>query len=144
MEKGIVLEIENNRILVEAEPASCCEGCSAVHSCAMGAGGMKRRIWMDNTRGARAGDEVAFVIEERAVLLGAALMYLFPVASLLAGIVFGASGHAWPEIGRELSSILWGCAGLVLSFGVMGPIAALLKRKKLFLPRLVDITGRKG
>jgi sigma-E factor negative regulatory protein RseC len=144
MENGIVVEIQNNRILVEAEPNSCCDGCSAGSSCALGAGGRKRRIWMDNTLGALAGDEVVFIIEEKAVMAGALLMYLLPVVSLLAGIVYGSVGPEWPSIGRELLSILWGCAGLVFSFAVMGFVASLLKKKKLFLPRLVDITRRQG
>jgi positive regulator of sigma E activity len=143
MENGIVVEIQNNRILVEAEPDSCCDGCSAGSSCALGAGGRKRRIWMDNTLGALAGDEVVFIIEEKAVWAGALLMYLLPAASLLTGIVYGSAGPEWPDIGRELLSLLWGSAALVFSFAVMGLAASLLKRKKLFLPRLVDITGRK-
>ncbi|TFH43841.1 MAG: hypothetical protein E4G96_00095 [Chrysiogenales bacterium] len=140
MEQGVVASVENGKIMVEAEPNSCCEGCAIGHSCVIGAGA-KRRLWMGNSLGAGVGDEVLFSIHPRAVILGSTLHYALPVAFLLAGIVSGAliGGRTGREL--ELSSLIGGAAGIALSVLIIGAVSVLMKKRSLFVPRLEEIVS---
>ncbi len=141
MEQGIVVETRDNKILVETGASSGCGGCSASRTCLIGADGAKRRLWMDND-GARVGDEVTFEIAGRAVVLGTAVMYLLPVILLFTGIIAGAS--IGEGIGAELdiSSITGGAAGLLISALFAWVASRAMNRKRIALPRLIDITHK--
>ncbi|MBN2161279.1 MAG: SoxR reducing system RseC family protein [Spirochaetes bacterium] len=143
MEHGNVIEVSGDRILVEAEPNECCSGCPAGASCAIGSGGKKRVIWMRNTLRAAVGDGVVFRVDASSVIFGSALIYFFPVAMLLSGLVFGAAGPGFPGLGREASSIAWGAAGLIMSCAVIGIVSAVTKRRGLFAPVLIDVEKKK-
>lgn len=143
MEHGIVIDKRDDEILVEADANDCCSGCPAGAACAIGSGGTRRRIWMRNGLNAAVGDEVAFRVDARSVMFGSALIYLFPVAMLLAGLAFGAAGPGFPGLGREASSIACGAAGLIMSCAVVWIVSAVTRRKNLFVPVLVSVVSGK-
>ncbi len=142
MEQGTVIEIRGNKILVETGTSSWCGGCSASRSCTIGADGARRRLWMDNDGSARVGDEVAFEISEKEAVAGAAVIYLLPVLMLIAGIVLGAFAGGRFGLGGDLPLIAGGAAGLLLSAPITWTVSALMKKKKIAAPRLIDITRR--
>ncbi|HOT46949.1 MAG TPA: SoxR reducing system RseC family protein [Spirochaetota bacterium] len=144
MERGIVVEIRGDTILVETGTASLCAGCSASHTCAMSPDRLSRRLWMDNDGGARVGDGVTFEIAERAVVTAAAVVYLLPVLMLIAGTVLGASAGGRFGLGGDLPSIAGGIAGLLVSFPASWALSAVMKKKKVAVPHLLDITRREG
>jgi sigma-E factor negative regulatory protein RseC len=142
VEYGRVIEVTGNTIAVETIAGASCEGCAAVSSCALASGTSKRCIRMENTLGARVGDEVGFVITEKAVVAGSLLFYLLPAALLVAGALAGAALFQRTGLDRELSSLLGGLAGLIMSFLIIAAISALVKKNRGFSPRLVEVTGR--
>lgn len=142
MEYGKVIEISDGSIVVETDAGASCEGCAAASSCALAAGTSKRCIRMDNTLGARVGDEVGFVITGKAVVAGSLLFYLLPAALLVAGALAGAALFTRTGIDRELASLLGGLAGLIMSFLVIAAVSALMKKNRGFSPRLVEVTDR--
>ncbi|MBP7738280.1 MAG: SoxR reducing system RseC family protein [Spirochaetes bacterium] len=144
MEQGIVIEIRDGMALVETGVSSSCEGCAAGHSCLIGSDGAKRRLWMDNDGGARVGDEVAFRIAGAAVVMSAVVVYLVPAAMLIGGIILGASAGATFGLKGDLPLIGGGAAGLILSVLFSLAASALMKKKKVAEPRMVDITRRGG
>jgi positive regulator of sigma E activity len=144
MEQGIVIEIRGDKILVETGTASLCGGCSASHSCAMSPDGLSRRLWMDNDRGARVGDGVTFEIAEKAVVAAAAVVYLLPVLMLVSGTVLGASAGGRFDLGGDLPLIAGGIAGLLVSVPVSWALSAVMKKKNIAVPRLIDITRKDG
>lgn len=142
MEHGTVIEKTGGTILVEVEACPSCEGCAAGSSCALAVGANVRRIRMENTRDARVGDTVSFVITGKSVVAGSLLFYLLPVAMLVAGVLAGDAVRSATGLDRDLSSILGGVAGLIMSFPVIALISRAINRKKGFSPRLVEVTGR--
>lgn len=143
MEQGVVIDIDRGRVLVEAGPnASCCD-CAAAGSCMIAASGGKRRIWMENSRGARLGDEVSFFIEERAVIAGSVIYYAIPVVMLVTGIVAGLSLAGRFGADPEFASIAGGVVGLIMSYGITAVISSSIKKRDLFVPRLVEVIARK-
>lgn len=140
MEQGIVIEIRDNKMLVETGMASLCGSCSISHSCVIGSDGAKRRLWIDNDGRARIGDEVTFDIAEKAVVLSAAVVYLLPVMLLIAGIVMGASAGEMLGLTGDLPLMAGGAAGLLLSTLIAWGASRVMKTKKGAEPRLIDIT----
>jgi sigma-E factor negative regulatory protein RseC len=142
MERGTVIEIRGGKILVETGADSLCGSCSISHSCMIGADGARRRLWMDYDSGARVGDEVAFEIAEKEIVAGAAVVYLIPVLMLIGGIVLGAFAGGRFGIGGDMPLVAGGAAGLLLSVLVSWTVSSIMKKKKIAVPRLIDITRR--
>jgi len=97
---------------------------------------------MENTHDARVGDTVSFVITGKSVVAGSLLFYLLPVAMLVAGVLAGDAVRSGTGLDRDVSSILGGAAGLIMSFPVIALISRAINRRKGFSPRLVEVTGR--
>ncbi len=144
MEHGTVIEIRDGKALVETGVSSSCEGCLAGHSCLMSADGAKRRLWMENDGGAGVGDEVAFYIAGMAVVASAVVVYLVPAALLIGGIILGAEAGTMLGFTGDLPLMGGGAAGLMLSFLFSRAASAMMKKKKVAEPRMVDITRRGG
>lgn len=138
MEQGIVVEISGTKVLVETGIASLCGSCAVSHSCVIGADGAKRRLWMDNDRGAHVGDEVTFDIADRAVIMSALIVYLLPAGMLIAGIMAGAMAGAE----SDLPMLAGGVAGLLLAAATARVLSGIMSKKKVAVPRLVDITRK--
>lgn len=142
LEHGRVIEASDGFILVEVETCPSCEGCAAGSSCALAGGATLRRIRMENTLGARVGDIAGFVISGRSVIAGSLLFYLLPVVMLGAGVFAGDAVRGRTGLDRDLSSILGGLAGLIMSFPVIAAASRAINKKKGFSPRLVELAGR--
>lgn len=143
MERGVVVQVDGGRVLVEAGPDSSCDGCSAARSCLAAASGGGRRIWMDNTMGAATGDEVAFRIQARAVVGSALVLYAVPAVMLVAGILLGSSLSGRLGTDPELSAIAGGVASLIMSCGIILMASSVLKKRRGFIPQLVEVTAKK-
>lgn len=142
MEHGTVVEITGGTILVEVEACPSCEGCAAGSSCALAGSAATRRIRMENTLNARVGDVVGFIITAQSVVAGSLLFYLLPVVMLIAGVLLGDAARGRTGLDRDLSSILGGLAGLIMSFPIIAAVSRAINRKKGFMPRLVEVAGR--
>jgi positive regulator of sigma E activity len=143
VEKGVVVEKDIWRILVEAERGGCRDICSAGDSCSISAAHAKRRIWMENNLDARIGDEVRFFIAERTLILSSVVIYLIPAVMLIAGIAFGATCPGWLGLDCGVSSIAMGFICLIMSCGIIKIISGAAKKRSMFMPRLIEVSGRK-
>jgi len=143
MERGIVVDIDRGRVLVEAGQNPSCGECAAARSCLIAASGGKRHIWMDNTRGAVIGDEVAFFIDGRAVITGSVVLYAVPAALLVAGAAAGFSQSGRFGADPELAAIAGGVAGLIMSCIIIAIVSSAIKKRELYVPRLVEVTARR-
>lgn len=139
MEEGRVIKADTGKILVEVEAGDSCEGCAMGHSCVLMEGARRRRIWMENTLGARVGDRIRFDIHPGAVMLGSALHYALPVALLLGGIVAGALLGPRAGLESEIASIAGGVVGIAFSALLIAVLSALARKKSVLVPRLLDI-----
>ena len=92
--RAIVVQIEGRYALVNASQGNGCEQCNG-KGCGSGKltqlfCGKPRRFRVDNSIDARVGDEVIVSVADGAVLRGIGLVYLLPLALLVAGVLLGS------------------------------------------------------
>ena len=117
-ETGRVVAVEPDAVWVETLRRSACESCSARNGCG-------HKLLDSERAGSRArlrvlnpdlllctGDQVVLGIPEGALVRGALMIYLMPLALLFAGALLGAQ---IPLYQTDLSAAL-GVAGLVVGF----------------------------
>lgn len=115
-EQAIVVEAGDGYAWVETRQRSACGACSASEGCGTAA---LARLWGERRARVRAisalplqsGDAVIVGLAEGALLRGALLVYLLPLALLLAGALLGQAAFA--GAGEE-PAIVAGAAGLGL------------------------------
>lgn len=138
-EEGRVVAVEAGAVWVETRRSSTCSGCSAKNGCGQG---LLDRLGVHERRGliravsqqsVRVGDAVMLGIEERVLLRGALLVYLFPLLMLLAASVLAAQ---WPV--SEPWVVLAGLGG----FGASWLIVRLRSRCVAHDPNLQPVVLR--
>lgn len=141
IEYGTIVKESGGRVLVEADGEEFCSHCSARGSCVSADHGGKRKIWIENSLKAAEGEQVAFGIEERGVVLASALLYLLPAAFLIAGAAAGMGFSAYFSADAETGAVVGALLGLVLFCPVLFAANRLMKHKKsLFAPVLISKT----
>ncbi|PLW83156.1 alginate biosynthesis protein AlgM [Kineobactrum sediminis] len=122
-ETGRVVAIEEDSVWVETIRKSTCGNCAAQQGCGHG---LLNRI-RDGQRGlvrvlpgefapnaCRVHDEVSISIPEEVILRGSAIVYMVPLAAMLAGAALGSSVLPWPEDTAALAGAVFGfLAGVI-------------------------------
>jgi sigma-E factor negative regulatory protein RseC len=134
IETGLVKKIVNDRVLVECEAVSMCNNCLEKDQCGITPSGKKREIWIDNVDGVAIGNRVSFRIEDGGIIYASLLLYLIPIIFLFAGIFIGYKLHSFFNIDIELSSIIFGMTGLIVSFIFIKIYSILFLDKERFKP----------
>ncbi len=135
-ERGTVVAVEEGFVWLETQRRSSCGGCQASGSC--GAATLAK-LWPDRRNRARAlsepglrpGDEVIVGLAEGALLRGALLVYLLPLALLLAGALLGQIVFA--GAGEE-PVVALGVVGLGLGFLAVRVLSRRLQCDTRFQP----------
>ncbi len=117
-EQAIVVEVDDGHAWVETQRRSACSACATSEGCSTA---MLAKAWGDRTARVQAistlplqvGDQVIVGLAEGALLRGSLLVYLLPLALLLAGALLGQAAFA--GAGDE-PVMLSGAAGLGLGF----------------------------
>lgn len=117
--RAIVVEIDGQQALVQADQANGCGQCAG-KGC--GAGKLSRlfcskprQFRVNNTINAGIGDEVIVSVVEGAVMRGIGQVYLMPLALLLMGATFGSTWAQQPEQ-RDSYSAAGALLGLAVGF----------------------------
>lgn len=124
-ETGQVVAESGDRVWVMTIRQSACQSCSARHGCGQKAlatmsQGKANQILVDNTLGARVGDQVTLAIEETALLGASLLVYALPLLLLVAGAV---AGHWWAgqtDAGAMLGAVTGLGSGFLLVRHLLG------------------------
>ncbi|HYQ70527.1 MAG TPA: SoxR reducing system RseC family protein [Gammaproteobacteria bacterium] len=133
---GTVVEVRDGLLRVETQPRSACAHCST-DSCASSVvaklvGAKRNRVWLENTLGARPGEQVVIGIQDALLLRASLLSYLLPLVSMLAvaalGDVRGAS--------EGLQGLL-AAGGLAAGFALAGRIARGVPSRQRYSPQLL-------
>jgi sigma-E factor negative regulatory protein RseC len=138
---GIVVKTElNDYAQVLLGRKSACGGCQPTgggcRSCLTSANKMQSRV--ANPLGARAGDLVKVGLSSRNLFIGAAILYLIPIGSLLVGAFTGSWVASTLDMAEMLGSIVGVICGLVLGFVAV----ALIDRSSGIRSRITPvITG---
>lgn len=115
-ETGRVVAVDGQgTVWVEADRRSACAGCSARPGCGQHLlaqmGCQTQRIQAVSEQAYQVDDQVVIGIPETVLIQGALLVYLLPLAGLLAGVVLAD----WLT-GHDLWTVLAGLLGLCLGF----------------------------
>lgn len=114
----IVAHRPNREAVIEVERSGACDRCHARGACAMTLGERRLEMTVGNPLGATVGQRVTVELDDRAFLAACALVYLIPLAALLAAAVAAhlalAAGPlaAWRDPGSAVAALLGLAAGL--------------------------------
>ncbi|MDR0896381.1 MAG: SoxR reducing system RseC family protein [Oscillospiraceae bacterium] len=130
---GEVIESENGRVTVVFERPAACENCKGCLE--------KNCVQLELQGEASVGDRVQVELPDRSVVKASALMYLVPLAGLLAGLFLGQSLHEiWQlSMNRDVFAALSG--GILLAMGLLVVYAVdkKLRARQDWQPRIVRI-----
>lgn len=143
---GFVTETQDDgRATVVAEKGQGCGSCSAVAQCHGGRAPRTERTTAINQAGAKVGDRVTLTVSSGTILSRMAVLYLLPVAGMLAGAF---TGTTMASDANDSYSILLGLAGFVTGFVISVLISRIWSARRPVLPvisRIINInTVRKA
>lgn len=135
-ERAVVTETGQGYAWLEIQRRSACGGCHASDGCGAAAlakvwGGKRMRVRALSDLPLRPGDEVIVGMADGALLRGALLAYLLPLASLFAGAILGQATFA--SAGEELV-MLSGGLGLGLGFLAVRALSRRLRDDARYQP----------
>ncbi len=135
-ESAVVVEAGDGYAWVETRRRSACGACSASEGCGATTlakvwGERRTRVRALSTLSLRPGDAVIVGLAEGALLHGSLLVYLLPLALLLAGALLGQAAFA--GAGEE-PVILAGAVGLGLGFLAARVVSRRLRSDARFQP----------
>ena len=118
-QQATIIEVDGNTVWLQAERESTCSNCQVKKGCGTGllakhVGKKFSKISVHKTTDMALGEVVTLVIPEEALLQGAALMYMLPLALLFFFSIIMRSF----EMG-EGDEILAGLTGLVTGFAIV-------------------------
>lgn len=129
IEKGTIVKIKGDKATVQFDRKSACDKC---HMCAVTKDSMKVQVVVKNTLNLNVGDYVAVEMGRRFVLTAAFIVYIIPL--VLVGIGIGI-GYAISEMWQVILALI----GLVVGFVISAVLDRVLRKKKGFVPVMVDI-----
>jgi sigma-E factor negative regulatory protein RseC len=140
---GIVLEIENGGFArIVTNRSGACGGCDSSSEGCHGCLANSRMISLvANPVGAKSGDTVQVEINSKDLFKGAAVLYILPVLTLLAGALAGRgfeSALGWSETG---SSILGGLLGLAVGFAIVKLVDRSQWARQRLSPRITAVVS---
>lgn len=118
--RATVVRIEGQSAFVESAQTGSCGQCNG-----KGCGAAKlskafcsesRQFQVDNPIGAAVGDQVVVSVADGAVLRGIGLVYLLPLALLVAGAALGSAMAVQDDVQRDGYAAMGAAAGLVSGF----------------------------
>ena len=138
---GTVLEVRGEHALIEAARRGVCEGCADQQSCAVDALGTSEHtesVLARNPVAAGPGDVVEFDLDGHAELRISLVVWVVPLAGLIAGAIGGANLHAVISLGRDVGTLLGAVLGGALAFGAV----VLIDRRLRDSPGLVPVVRK--
>ena len=133
-ETGFVKKIVDNKILVECEAVNMCNNCLEKGHCNISGESKKREIWIDNAADVTVGDKVLFKFKDGGIIYASVILYVVPIIFLFLSMIIGYKLHSFFNIDVELSLIIFGSVGLILSFIFIKVYSILILNKERFKP----------
>ena len=133
-ERGIVVAVSGGKATVELEAHSGCDACNLCHRTGSG----KMTLEVDAPEGLATGAGVRIANASPSSWAGSILLFLLPLAGLLAGLAVGANVFEKTVGGRAAAAAL-GVGGLVLFLSAGFVFDRRLSRRPRPKPRIVEI-----
>ncbi len=139
-EHGVVVEDKGATVVVKTVRGSSCESCASKRSCQT-MGETEMLIEVQNTVGARVGQNVVFTVGAASVMKAGMLFYLVPVLSFIFGVVLGQTVaiKVFPNQNPDLVSGLLGVILLAVSFFGLKIYSRRLEKDSSFRPRILRV-----
>jgi len=136
-ETATVIEVSNQRVLLETQRQSACQSCSVKSGCGTSSvakvvGKRSSQFSVDKTMDVKVGDEVIIAIDENALVQGSLLIYFLPlIFMLITGMV------AEYFFVNEMITILSVVAGFLSSLIFVRYVLSRSSLKKTIQPHLI-------
>ncbi len=139
-EHGIIVECRGTTALVKTRRGTSCDNCSSKKACKP----LEQNdmlIEVENTIGAKVGQDVVFTVGAGSVIKAGVLFYLVPVLSFIGGVVIGQSllTALFPKTNPDLVSGLFGAFLLVVSFIGLKVYNRRISRNNAFRARILRV-----
>lgn len=140
-EQGVVVNIKGNRAFIKTEKGTSCESCVARETCHGVIGTNEVIIEAENPINAKFGDRVIVMIGTATLLKASLLLYLGPVAGLIAGVVLGQIfvKQFALTLNPDLLSGVIGLFFLIITFFGIRLYGKILEKKEGFRPVVVRV-----
>ena len=128
---------------VVAEKGQGCGSCGTVSHCYRGQAGRTEETTALNRAGAKAGDRVSLHVQSGTILSRMAVLYLLPVAGMLAGAFAGEFLFADPGGGKSGHTVLLGVGGFALGFALSVAISSIWSAARPIIPVITRILSHR-
>lgn len=136
-EFGLVVELKEDKALVNIKRKSACGKCKA---CDLGNSDAKElNILVDNSLNAQVGDSVNLLMETPDFLKAAMLVYLLPLITLFVGIMVSSFVLGAIGINNEVLSVIFGLIAMAGSFLFVRKKDKEMGKNKKYSPIMVEI-----
>ncbi len=137
-EIGVVIKIKGENAVVKTQRKAACEGCSEKSTCHSMGGTRELEIEALNPVHARIGDRVTLEFATGRMLQLSLLLYIFPIAALLAGAVIGNQTAAGLGIDDSIFSAITGFTCFFIALGTIMAIERKAKRSDRLKPTITS------
>lgn len=143
LERGIVKAVEGERLIVTFKRTSACGKCNA---CGMLKDMSQVDVDVENTKGAKVGDQVCVEFSASNSLQSALIAYGIPFVMLLVGVFAGYSLQKWLFLGAEpdVVAAITGIVFTAISFLIIRLFEPRMKRRNKNAFRLVSVVTQEG
>lgn len=141
--EGIVVNVSDGgwaEVLTDRMDA--CVDCLSAKSCHSSCKSVRMTTQVRNDAGASVGDTVAVYIRKGSVLQNAAILYLIPVAFLMAGALIGAVLGPAFKVDESASALLFAILSVGSSFVMIRRFSQRISNRSRRLPRIDHIVAR--
>jgi len=139
-EHGVIIECKGLTALVKTRRGTSCDSCQSKKACKP-VEQDSSVMEVENTIGAKVGQDVIFTVGAGSVIKAGVLFYLVPVLSFIAGVVIGQSvlTRFLPGVNPDLVSGLFGAFLLIASFIGLKLYNRRLSRDNAFRARILRV-----
>ncbi len=138
-ETGTVIEVREDTVLIRTEKKSACESCASRELCHSVT---EKDVILEalNPVGAKKGDRVVFAVGATTLVKAGLLVYLFPLAGFIAGVVVGQfMGDALPAVDKDILSAFLGFGLMALVFVGVNLYSRRREKLKEYMPQVTRI-----
>lgn len=141
-ETGVVIEKKGRNAVVRTQRATACEGCSEKSTCHSFGGSREMEIEALNPVEASVGDTVSIEFGTGRMLKLSLVLYIFPVAALLAGAIIGDQAALALNINASILSAITGFAGFFVSLAALLALEKKARHSDRYKPSIVAVKRR--
>lgn len=139
-ECGLVLEVMDNKAVVNIKRKSACGHCKA---CEMGRSDVKEiNIVAKNEIGAQVDDNVNIIMDTPDVLKAAIIVYLIPLIALVSGVALGTFIAKIKGFSTDWTGVITGLLFLGISYIYVRTQDKKLSATKKYEPIITEILGK--